>query len=110
MASGEEYVSAADSGGIGQNLTRKMKEHPYVPFGILGALGAVAFSVFKARTRGHHPALPTSLYIIHTRLAAQGFVVVGMLGGVISMLYKNHYKPYMAGTWHEVDENDHKRY
>ncbi|XP_072423280.1 HIG1 domain family member 1C-like isoform X2 [Chiloscyllium punctatum] len=52
-------------------LLRKSKESPFIPFGIAGCLAIVALGFHKLRKTKQK----MSLYLIHMRVAAQGFLV-----------------------------------
>jgi len=63
----------------------KAKQNPFVPAGILGAVGALIYSAFKFRNRGDQKM---SVYLIHTRMAAQGAVVTALTVGVAIQMYR----------------------
>ncbi|KAG7229270.1 hypothetical protein INR49_012928 [Caranx melampygus] len=56
-------------------LMRKVKENPFVPVGLAGCVGIVAYKLMKMRSRGD---TKMSVHLIHMRVAAQGFVVGAM--------------------------------
>ncbi|XP_068091237.1 HIG1 domain family member 1A, mitochondrial isoform X2 [Hyperolius riggenbachi] len=68
-------------------LIRKSKESPFVPIGIAGLLGVVAFGLLKMRSRGD---TKLSVHLIHMRVGAQGFVVGAMTCGVLYSMYKEY--------------------
>ncbi|KAG1926659.1 HIG1 domain family member 1B [Pimephales promelas] len=57
---------------------RKAKENPFVPAGLLGFFGIVAYRLMKMKNRGD---TKMSVHLIHMRVAAQGFVVGAMTLG-----------------------------
>ncbi|KAI2799292.1 HIG1 domain member 1A, mitochondrial [Blomia tropicalis] len=70
-------------------ILKKIKESPTT----LGFLGVGGYRIYKARSRG---GLKLSLFLIHTRLAAQG-LAVGVLGSLVlyslgERFYKNVWK------------------
>lgn len=67
---------------------RKAKENPFVPVGMAGFFGIVAYKLFKMKSRGE---VKMSLHLIHMRVAAQGFVVGAMTLGVIYSMYNEFY-------------------
>ncbi|KAM9320582.1 HIG1 domain family member 1C [Gastrophryne carolinensis] len=72
-------------------LIKKSKESPFVPIGVAGFLGVVAYGLYKLRSRGNEKM---SVHLIHMRVGAQGFVVGAMTFGVIYSMYKEYVKPY----------------
>ncbi|CAG0889486.1 unnamed protein product [Darwinula stevensoni] len=82
----------------GSKFWRKAKEAPYVPLGITGALAAVTYSIVHYRHR--HPEVKPSVYVIHTRLAAQGFVIAAMIGGICYSMFNEHFKPMWDEKFH----------
>lgn len=75
-------------------LWRKAKEAPFVPAGIGGLLGAVAYGVWNYRRRGN---MSTSVYIMHFRVIAQGMVVgaitIGMGINISIKLWERYVNP-----------------
>ncbi|XP_072423278.1 HIG1 domain family member 1C-like isoform X1 [Chiloscyllium punctatum] len=67
-------------------LLRKSKESPFIPFGIAGCLAIVALGFHKLRKTKQK----MSLYLIHMRVAAQGFLVGVMTLGVAYSMYNDH--------------------
>lgn len=53
----------------------------------MGLLGVVGFSLFNYRRRDQ--SVRTSVYVIHTRMAAQGFVIALLTGGVCYKMINN---------------------
>ncbi|XP_026062802.1 HIG1 domain family member 1A, mitochondrial [Carassius auratus] len=73
---------------------RKAKENPFVPAGLAGFFGIVAYRLYKLKNRGD---TKMSVHLIHMRVAAQGFVVGAMTLGVIYSMYKEYVlKPHDA--------------
>jgi len=64
---------------------KKSKENPFIPAGIGGALFALAYSAFKFKTRGDQKL---SVYLIHTRVAAQGAIVGALTVGCIYQIFQ----------------------
>lgn len=67
---------------------RKAKENPFVPIGMAGFFGIVAYRLMKLKQRGD---VKMSVHLIHMRVAAQGFVVGAMTLGVIYSMYNEFY-------------------
>ncbi|XP_017578449.1 HIG1 domain family member 1A, mitochondrial [Pygocentrus nattereri] len=65
---------------------RKAKENPFVPIGMAGFFGIVAYRLLKLKQRGN---MKMSVHLIHMRVAAQGFVVGAMTLGVVYSMYKD---------------------
>ncbi|XP_021957136.1 HIG1 domain family member 1A, mitochondrial isoform X2 [Folsomia candida] len=63
----------------------KAKENPFVPAGIGGALFALAYAAFKFKNRGDQKV---SVFLIHTRVAAQGAVVGALTVGCIYQIFQ----------------------
>ncbi|XP_048018825.1 HIG1 domain family member 1A, mitochondrial [Megalobrama amblycephala] len=73
---------------------RKAKENPFVPIGMAGFFGIVAYRLYKMKSRGD---TKMSVHLIHMRVAAQGFVVGAMTLGVVYSMYKEYVlKPAQA--------------
>jgi len=60
-------------------LARKSKEAPFIPIGIAGLVGACAYGAYAYKNRGD---MPTSVYLMHLRVRAQGMVVGAITFGV----------------------------
>ncbi|KAF4093730.1 hypothetical protein AMELA_G00005330 [Ameiurus melas] len=71
-------------------LMRKAKESPFVPIGMAGFLGVVAYGLYKLKSRGD---TKMSVHLIHMRVRAQGFVVGAMTLGVLYSMYKEYLAP-----------------
>jgi len=87
------FRSAYDEGKESKLLDKAMQS-PFVPAGIIGALGALVYSAYKFKNRGDQKV---SVYLIHTRVAAQGAVVAALTIGVGIQMYKE----FVLG--HKVD-------
>jgi len=69
-------------------FVRKAKDNPMVPIGIAGGLSALFYSAYKFKNRD--PTTKLSVYLIHTRMAAQGAVVSALMLGVLYSMYKEY--------------------
>uniref|UniRef100_A0A5F9DPV7 HIG1 domain-containing protein n=1 Tax=Oryctolagus cuniculus TaxID=9986 RepID=A0A5F9DPV7_RABIT len=69
----------------GSRLTRKAKEAPFVPIGMVGFVAIVAYGLYKLKSRGN---TKISLHLIHMHVAAQGFVVGTMTFGMGYSMYR----------------------
>ncbi|XP_072263207.1 HIG1 domain family member 1C [Pyxicephalus adspersus] len=92
--SSEEW-KPTDAGTTSSKLIKKSKESPFVPIGMAGFLGVVAFGLYKLRSRGDQKM---SVHLIHMRVGAQGFVVGAMTFGVMYSMYKEYIKPRFDHT------------
>ncbi|KAG7159478.1 HIG1 domain family member 1A-like [Homarus americanus] len=72
-----------------ERLTRKARDAPFMIVGLAGLAGLVGYGIYGFRNR----QLKTSLYLIHLRVAAQGFVVVCLTAGVGYNLFSQHIYP-----------------
>lgn len=87
-------MSTVDYDDNESKLLRKAKENPFVPAGIAGFFGIVAYRLFKLKNRGD---TKMSVHLIHMRVAAQGFVVGAMTLGVVYAMYRDYVlKPAQA--------------
>ncbi|KAL8164805.1 UNVERIFIED_CONTAM: HIG1 domain member 1A, mitochondrial [Gekko kuhli] len=68
-------------------LIKKSRESPFVPIGIAGFLGVVAYGLYKLKHRGD---TKMSVHLIHMRVGAQGFVVGAMTCGVLYSMYREY--------------------
>lgn len=62
---------------------------PFLPLGLAGLVGVVGFGAYGFRKK----KLKTSVYLIHMRVAAQGFVVLCLTAGIGFNIYKQHVAP-----------------
>ncbi|KAI3384845.1 hypothetical protein SNEBB_009987 [Seison nebaliae] len=67
-------------------LMERVKKTPLVSIGMTGFFSLAAYRLFKAKREGWTGNL--SLYVIHTRLMAQGFVVSLLCGGAMYRMYQ----------------------
>jgi len=66
----------------------KAKEAPFVPAGILGTLGMIAYGVYDYRNRG---SMTTSMYIMQYRVKAQSVIVGAIMVGVSYSVAKDYF-------------------
>uniref|UniRef100_A0A8D0DTS4 HIG1 hypoxia inducible domain family member 1A n=1 Tax=Salvator merianae TaxID=96440 RepID=A0A8D0DTS4_SALMN len=90
MASSTEGSLPAfeQEGSQTSKLLKKSRESPFVPLGIAGFAAVVAFGLYKLKHRGD---TKMSVHLIHTRVAAQGFVVGAMTCGVLYSMYREYW-------------------
>ncbi|CAL8094139.1 unnamed protein product [Orchesella dallaii] len=81
------FKSVYDEGQESKFLA-KAKANPFVPAGICGALSALLYSAYKFKNRGNQKV---SVYLIHTRVAAQGAVVAAITVGVGYQMYREYF-------------------
>lgn len=74
----------------GDRLARKARDAPFMIVGLAGLVGLVGYGIYGFKNR----QLKTSVYLIHMRVAAQGFVVTCLTAGVCWNMYANHYIPW----------------
>lgn len=68
----------------------KTKEAPYVPLGILGTLGMIAYGFYDYKNRG---SMSTSVYVMQYRVKAQSVIVGAMALGVTYSVIRDLMKP-----------------
>ncbi|CRL06692.1 CLUMA_CG019626, isoform A [Clunio marinus] len=78
MSNGKE-IFFADEEAAGSKLKRKAKESPFMIAGLGGLVVALGIAAYKFRHRG---SMPTSVFLMQTRVAAQGTVVSALTIGV----------------------------
>jgi len=71
---------------MGQKLSRKVKENPFVPVGALATVGALTYGLFSF-VRGD---TRMQQLMMRARVAAQGGTIVAVAGGVVYMLFRDH--------------------
>lgn len=71
-----------------QGFFSKLKRDPILPIGISGFLGVVAYSAYNYRKKS--ASTKTSVYVIHTRVAAQGLVISVLTIGLVFHMYKSY--------------------
>ncbi|KAG5669050.1 hypothetical protein PVAND_016951 [Polypedilum vanderplanki] len=69
-----------------QRLERKAKESPFMIIGLAGLVGALGYSAYKYKNRG---TMSTSVYLMQTRVLAQGTVVSCLGLGIIYTILNN---------------------
>ncbi|KAK8735595.1 hypothetical protein OTU49_005449 [Cherax quadricarinatus] len=72
-----------------ERLARKARDAPFMVAGLAGLTGLVAYGIYGFKNR----QLKTSLYLIHLRVGAQGFVVACLTAGVGYNLYTKFLAP-----------------
>lgn len=72
-----------------ERLARKAKDAPFMIVGLCGLVGLVGYGIYGYRNR----KVKTSVYIIHMRVMAQGFVVTCLTAGVGYNLFNKFVKP-----------------
>lgn len=70
-----------------QKLKEKAKAAPFVPVGIAGMIGMVAWGAYRFRHRG---GMSTSIFLMHLRVKAQGVVVGALALGVAYSMGKDY--------------------
>lgn len=68
-------------------LVRKAKEAPFVPLGLLGCVGVLAYGAYKYKHRG---TMSTSVFLMQLRVAAQGTVVACLTGGLVYSMARQY--------------------
>jgi len=68
-------------------ISKKAKDAPFVPIGIAGMVGAVAYGAFTFRKRG---SMSPSVFLMHLRVKAQGMVVGAITLGIGYTLFKDY--------------------
>ncbi|XP_060108693.1 HIG1 domain family member 1C [Heteronotia binoei] len=86
MSSDEEWSSGEDDSQASK-LARKAKDTPFVPIGLAGCLTVVGYGLYKLKHRGNKKM---SIHLIHTRVAAQSFVVGAITLGVLYSMFTDY--------------------
>ncbi|VVC35448.1 Hypoxia induced protein, domain [Cinara cedri] len=73
-----DYIIKAESEDIGNKFVRKFKENPFVPIGALVTVGFLSIGL-KSMYDGNRMR---SQMMMRGRIAAQGFTVIAILGGL----------------------------
>jgi len=81
-----DFKSSYEEGNEGK-LMSKVKQNPFVPVGIAGGLFALIYAAIKIKNRGN---TKLSVYLIHTRVAAQGAVVGALTCGCLYQIFQDH--------------------
>ncbi|XP_028405350.1 HIG1 domain family member 1A, mitochondrial-like [Dendronephthya gigantea] len=74
-----EFASPAVEESETDKLLRKSRDQPFVPLGILGTIGALAYGAYAYKNRG---PMSTSRYLMRLRVIAQSMVVGAIMVGV----------------------------
>lgn len=74
--------------GFKEKLFRKMKENPFVPLGLGVTVFALSYGLWQLKTGDR----AMSQKMMRLRVAAQGFTVVALLGGVLYSSHKSKQK------------------
>ncbi|XP_046667340.1 HIG1 domain family member 1A, mitochondrial-like isoform X2 [Homalodisca vitripennis] len=69
----------------GDRLSRKMKEAPLLPIGLLGFVGALGYGAYKYKHRGE---MSRSLFFVQLRVGAQSMVVGALVISIALSLGK----------------------
>ncbi|XP_037081029.1 HIG1 domain family member 1C-like [Pollicipes pollicipes] len=80
-------------------LGRKIRESPFMVAGLGGLVGIVGYNLYQLKNKPKE--VPLSLYLIHMRVGAQGFVVSCLTLGVCYQMYKEHLRPKIE-KWREA--------
>lgn len=70
-----------------KKLWEKTKATPFVPIGIIGTLGMIAYGAVQYKNRG---TMSTSVYLMQYRVRAQSVIVGAMTLGVSYTLLKDY--------------------
>uniref|UniRef100_A0A8C5SXE5 HIG1 hypoxia inducible domain family member 1A n=1 Tax=Laticauda laticaudata TaxID=8630 RepID=A0A8C5SXE5_LATLA len=81
MASPSEKIFPTYDETVGSKLLRKSKDMPFVPIGLAGFFSLAAYGIYRLKHRGE---TKMSIHLIHTRMAAQGFVVGSIVCGKLA--------------------------
>lgn len=73
-------------------LARKAREAPFMVVGLVGLVGLVGYGFYNFR----HRKSKTSVYLIHMRVGAQGFVVTCLTLGVAYNMFKEYVYPKLS--------------
>ncbi|XP_064120408.1 HIG1 domain family member 1A, mitochondrial-like isoform X4 [Macrobrachium nipponense] len=72
-----------------ERLSRKARDSPFMVAGLVGLVGIVGYGIYGFKNR----KVKTSVYLIHMRVMAQGFVVTCLTAGVAFNLYNKFVHP-----------------
>ncbi|XP_070494406.1 HIG1 domain family member 1C-like [Chironomus tepperi] len=86
MAQEKNYVFR-DEEETSSRLSRKAKESPFMLVGIGGLVLACGFAAYKFKHRGE---MSTSVFLMQTRVAAQGTVVSCLTLGLLYSMFQKH--------------------
>jgi len=79
-----DFTSSYEEGRQSK-LLQKAKQNPFIPAGIAGGLFALAYAAIGFKNRGNQKV---SVYLIHTRVAAQGAVVGALTVGCLYQIFE----------------------
>ncbi|XP_064120402.1 HIG1 domain family member 1A, mitochondrial-like isoform X3 [Macrobrachium nipponense] len=85
---GEKTMSHYDE-SHSERLSRKARDSPFMVAGLVGLVGIVGYGIYGFKNR----KVKTSVYLIHMRVMAQGFVVTCLTAGVAFNLYNKFVHP-----------------
>lgn len=91
---------AAEAESQTDRLARKARDAPFMVAGLTGLVGLVGYSIYGFKNRKVKP----SVYIIQTRVAAQGLVVTCLTVGVAYNLYNKFIHPKLFPSEEEKKE------
>lgn len=74
----------------------RSKKEPFIPIGLAGAVGVLAYGAFAYKNRG--PEFTLSRYLVRLRVLAQGTVLAAILVGVGYSAVKDSFKPAIKTT------------
>jgi mitochondrial fission protein ELM1 len=83
----EKQIVFRDEEEVGNRLSRKAKESPFMLIGIGGLVLACGFAAYKFKHRG---TMSTSVFLMQTRVAAQGTVVSALTLGLLYSMFQKH--------------------
>ncbi|XP_070495431.1 HIG1 domain family member 1B-like [Chironomus tepperi] len=83
----QEIFVFPDEEEASKKLNRKAKESPFMIIGLTGLIGALGYSAYRFKNRG---SMSTSVYLMQTRVAAQGAVVSCLALGVAYTMFNNY--------------------
>ena len=70
-----------------ERISKKAKDAPFVPLGIMGMIGAVGYGAYTFKQRGK---MSPSVFLMHLRVKAQGMVVGAITLGIGYTLFKDY--------------------
>ena len=75
-----------------------------INLGMTGLLGVVMYSIYNFKNKS--PGTKTSVYVIQTRVAAQGFVIACLTVGLGYKLINSYFHPELRKERHEAPQYD----
>ncbi|XP_045121953.1 HIG1 domain family member 1A, mitochondrial-like isoform X2 [Portunus trituberculatus] len=85
----DKYYSHGESHS--DRLARKAKDAPFMVVGLAGLMGLVGYGIYGFKNR----KVKMSVYLIHFRVMAQGFVVMCLTAGVGYNIYQQRIHPWL---------------